>query len=74
MKREAGIEEELRFTDAVFDDEPLAPEHPLRLLPNTVLTPHVGYVTVDNYRDWFGTAVRRIASWHSGTPESVLTP
>lgn len=58
----------------VYDDEPLPADHPLRSLANTVLTPHVGYVTVDNYRDWFGTAVRRIASWHSGTPESVLTP
>ena len=58
----------------VYDDEPLPADHPLRSLPNTVLTPHVGYVTVDNYRDWFTTAVRRIAAWRSGTPESVLTP
>ena len=58
----------------VYDDEPLPADHPLRSLPNTVLTPHVGYVTVDNYRDWFTTAVRRIAAWRNGTPESVLTP
>ena len=29
----------------VFDVEPLPATHPLRMLPNTVLTPHVGYVT-----------------------------
>jgi len=58
----------------VYDDEPLPADHPLRSLPNTVLTPHVGYVTVDNYRDWFTTAVRRIAAWRNGTPESVLIP
>ena len=58
----------------VFDDEPLPFDHPLRSLPNTVLTPHVGYVTLDNYRDWFQTAVRRIAAWRDGHPESLLTP
>lgn len=58
----------------VFDDEPLPAEHPLRLLPNTVLTPHVGYVTVDNYRDWFTTALARIAAWRDGRPEGVLAP
>jgi phosphoglycerate dehydrogenase-like enzyme len=58
----------------VFDDEPLAVDHPLRSLPNTVLTPHVGYATLENYRDWYGTAVGRIAAWRDGLPEGVVTP
>ena len=58
----------------VYDDEPLAADHPLRSLPNTVLTPHVGYVTLDNYRDWYTTAVARIAAWRDGVPEGTLTP
>ena len=58
----------------VFDDEPLPADHVLRSLPNTVLTPHVGYTTLDNYRDWFGLAVERIRSWQAGSPEAVLNP
>ncbi|HET7900813.1 MAG TPA: D-2-hydroxyacid dehydrogenase family protein [Candidatus Nanopelagicales bacterium] len=58
----------------VYDDEPLPADHPLRSLPNTVLTPHVGYVTLDNYRDWYTTAVSRIAAWADGRPESILAP
>jgi phosphoglycerate dehydrogenase-like enzyme len=58
----------------VYDDEPLAADHPLRSLPNTVLTPHVGYVTLDNYRYWYEMAVARIAAWRDGVPEGTLTP
>ncbi len=58
----------------VFDDEPLPADHPLRSSPRTVLTPHVGYVTLDNYRDWYTTAVTRIQAWADGHPEGLLTP
>jgi phosphoglycerate dehydrogenase-like enzyme len=37
----------------VFDTEPLPVDHPLRSLPNTLLSPHLGYVTVENYRNTF---------------------
>ena len=58
----------------VFDQEPLPLDHPLRTLPRTVLTPHVGYATVENYRDWFGLAVESIAAWRAGAPVRLLTP
>jgi phosphoglycerate dehydrogenase-like enzyme len=56
----------------VFDEEPLPLDHPLRTMPRTVLTPHVGYATVENYRDWFGLAVESIAAWRDGAPVRVL--
>ena len=56
----------------VFDREPLADDHPLRSLENTVLTPHLGYVTEDNYRVFYGLAVEAIRAWLDGAPIRVL--
>ncbi len=50
----------------VFDVEPLPLDHPLRNLTNTVIMPHLGYVTVENYRNWFGGTVENIRSWLDG--------
>jgi phosphoglycerate dehydrogenase-like enzyme len=57
----------------VYDEEPLPRDHPLRSAPNTVLTPHVGYVTDGTYRIFFGDAVADIAAWLAGTPVRELT-
>lgn len=56
----------------VFDAEPLPPGHPLRSLPNTVLTPHLGYVTAESYRVFYRDAVADIAAWLDGSPVRVL--
>jgi phosphoglycerate dehydrogenase-like enzyme len=56
----------------VFDEEPLPADHPLRTMPRTVLTPHVGYATVENYRSWYGLAVESIAAWRDGDPVRLL--
>jgi phosphoglycerate dehydrogenase-like enzyme len=56
----------------VFDVEPLPLEHPLRTLPNTVLTPHVGYVTSATYARWWPQVVEDIRSWADGEPLRVL--
>jgi phosphoglycerate dehydrogenase-like enzyme len=58
----------------VYDKEPLPVEHPLRRAPNTVLTPHLGYVTEETYRVFYGGAVEDIAAWLAGVPIRVLTP
>lgn len=47
----------------VFDDEPLAPDHPFRKLVNVLATPHIGYVTEDLYRTFYGDAAANIAKW-----------
>jgi phosphoglycerate dehydrogenase-like enzyme len=47
----------------VYAEEPLPVEHPFRTLPNVLATPHVGYVSVDTYRTFYGDTVRNIAEW-----------
>ena len=57
----------------VFDTEPLAPDHPLRSAPRTVLTPHLGYVTEKTYEIFFREAVEDVAAFLAGNPIRVLT-
>jgi phosphoglycerate dehydrogenase-like enzyme len=52
----------------VFDQEPLPGDHPLRRLDNTVLTPHLGYVTEENYRLLYPQAVENIRAFTAGKP------
>jgi len=56
----------------VFDEEPLPADHPLLAAPNTVLTPHLGYVTEENYRAYFAGAVEAIGAYLAGTPVRVM--
>jgi phosphoglycerate dehydrogenase-like enzyme len=57
----------------VYDEEPLPAGHPLRTAPNVLATPHLGYVTVGNYRTYFAQAVEDIAAWLAGSPIRLLT-
>lgn len=56
----------------VFDQEPLPADHPLRRLENVVLTPHLGYVTAENYRLAYGEAVEDIRAFLAGSPVRVI--
>jgi phosphoglycerate dehydrogenase-like enzyme len=56
----------------VFDDEPLPREHPLRSAPNTVVTPHIGYVGWDTYTGFYREIVEDIEAWLDGAPVRVL--
>jgi phosphoglycerate dehydrogenase-like enzyme len=56
----------------VNDNEPLPPGHPLRTAPNTVLTPHLGYVTSGTYARYYADAVEDIAAFGRGAPVRVL--
>jgi phosphoglycerate dehydrogenase-like enzyme len=58
----------------VFDEEPLPPDHPLRGLPNTVITPHLGYVTEETYRVFYGQALEDVQAYLRGAPIRVLRP
>jgi phosphoglycerate dehydrogenase-like enzyme len=58
----------------VYDREPLPADDPVRTAPRTVLSPHLGYVTRENYRVFFADAVDDIAAWLDGRIERPLTP
>jgi phosphoglycerate dehydrogenase-like enzyme len=47
----------------VFDTEPLPADHPFRTLDNLLATPHIGYVTEELYRTFYGDAAASIAAW-----------
>ncbi|MDI3308433.1 MAG: D-2-hydroxyacid dehydrogenase family protein [Acetobacteraceae bacterium] len=56
----------------VYDEEPLPPGHPILSAPNTVLTPHLGYVTEENYRAYFQGAVEAVLGYLAGNPVREL--
>ena len=56
----------------VFDVEPLPIDHPLRKMDNVVLTPHLGYVALQNYRAYFAGVVDDIRAFLDGKPVRVL--
>ncbi|KLL11340.1 MULTISPECIES: D-2-hydroxyacid dehydrogenase family protein [Protofrankia] len=56
----------------VYDVEPLPVDHPLRTLRNTLLLPHIGYVTTDSYRTFYEQIVENILAWHDGAPVRLL--
>jgi len=56
----------------VFDPEPLPLDHPFRSLPRAQITPHLGYVTEDNYRLSYGQVVEDIRAFLAGKPIRVV--
>lgn len=56
----------------VYDTEPLPRDHPFRRLPNVLLTPHLGYVTADNYRLFYGQTAEAVRAFLDGKPVRVI--
>jgi phosphoglycerate dehydrogenase-like enzyme len=57
----------------VFNIEPLPADHPLRKMDNVVLTPHLGYVSEQNYKHYFAGVVEDIRGFLDGKPVRVMT-
>lgn len=58
----------------VFAKEPLPPDHPFRSEPRIITTPHIGYVTRETYKVFYGDALEDIEAWLSGTPVRLIAP
>jgi len=59
----------------VYEDEPLRdPGHPLLAMDNVVCTPHIGYVTRDEYELQFSDIFDQIAAYAAGHPINVVNP
>ncbi len=58
----------------VYDQEPLPAQHPLRVLPNVVLTPHQGFSTQQVFAGFYQQCVENILAFMDGTPVRVLNP
>lgn len=58
----------------VYSQEPLPAGHPLTGLPNTLLTPHLGYVTENVMRVFYRDIIEDIAAYCAGTPVRLITP
>lgn len=59
----------------VYEEEPLRdPDHPLLRMPNVVCTPHIGYVTRDEYETQFTDVFDQIIAYAAGTPTNVVNP
>ena len=56
----------------VYAREPLPPDAAILKAPNTVLTPHLGYVTRETYRIYFPQALEDIEAWLKGRPIRML--
>ncbi|WP_338498656.1 D-2-hydroxyacid dehydrogenase family protein [Pseudomonas sp. WP18] len=57
----------------VFAQEPLPADHPFRTLDNVLATPHVGYVTQQNYQLFYSLMIEDLLAWAAGQPIRLLT-
>jgi D-3-phosphoglycerate dehydrogenase len=57
----------------VFDAEPLPLDHPYRKMENVVITPHLGYVSTQNYARYFPDIVGDIRAFLDGKPVRIIT-
>ncbi|TMU71961.1 D-2-hydroxyacid dehydrogenase family protein [Pseudomonas fluorescens] len=56
----------------VFEQEPLPAMHPFRTLDNVLATPHVGYVSRQNYEQFFSQMIEDVQQWAAGEPVRLL--
>ena len=56
----------------VYEKEPLPENNKLRFLPNTLLTPHIGYVTAENYSIYYSQMIEALESCVNGKPIRII--
>jgi D-3-phosphoglycerate dehydrogenase len=59
----------------VYEEEPVRnPNHPLLTMPNVVCTPHIGYVSREEFEIQFSDIFDQIAAYAAGNPINVVNP
>jgi D-3-phosphoglycerate dehydrogenase / 2-oxoglutarate reductase len=58
----------------VFESEPILQGHPLLRLENAVCTPHIGYVELDSYEQYFSAAFDNVVNFIAGQPSNIVNP
>jgi D-3-phosphoglycerate dehydrogenase len=58
----------------VFENEPLAPDHPLCAMDQVVLTPHLGYGTRETFSGFYRSTVQGLLAYFKGEPLELLNP
>ena len=56
----------------VYDKEPLSENNKLRFLPNALLMPHIGYVTVENYSTFYTQMIENLEASINGKPIRII--
>jgi D-3-phosphoglycerate dehydrogenase len=56
----------------VYDVEPLPPDHPLRKLDNALITPHLGYATLEGFKNFYTGMVADVRAWLDGKPINII--
>tara|TARA_B100000575_G_scaffold271742_1_gene253291 strand:- start:395 stop:1345 length:951 start_codon:yes stop_codon:yes gene_type:complete len=56
----------------VYEKEPLSENNKLRFLPNALLTPHIGYVTAENYHIYYSQMIESLEACVNGKPIRVI--
>jgi len=56
----------------VYDNEPLPENHKLRFIPNALILPHLGYVTAENYSNFYNQMFENLESCFNGKPKRVI--
>ena len=57
----------------VYDKEPLPQDHKLRFLPNALLLPHIGYVTVENYSKFYLQMIENLENCIKNKPSRTIS-
>jgi phosphoglycerate dehydrogenase-like enzyme len=58
----------------IYDHEPLPANHPLRIAPNTVLTPHLGYGVKETWAQFYGQSQENALAFLDGKPLRMMNP
>ena len=74
MRIDAALRNQLQV-GKLFDEEPISwANDPLATHPNLIGTPHIGFVTEDEFEIQFADIFDQVVSWRDGAPINMINP